>query len=464
LPGNYQSTILAATGDVTNHAGLTLDALATAVAQYSLVYPNPNDIDLQYSINFSPNGLTVNEHSVGNAVNAIQTARSSPNFAPIAAALFYQPTVAALGQAYDSLSGEGVSGVEQTALAADQLFMDSISQQTQIWLGDQPSNPVAVVMYADDDLLGYAGSDPRNPILKALAGARQHPWRFWEEPYGGGGSISGELPLGSSKLGYSGGGLAIGTDYQVDPDTILGLALGGNLSSFDVSGRETSGNVEGGQLSAYGAKRWGALYATGIVGFGLFSNSEQRFAVLPGSTAPIIPVPGFAEQLNGSFDSQSFNARFEAGWRASFEDFNVTPFGAVEYGLLHLDHFSESEAGGPDLLGLSYASHSVDSVPTFLGVQFDSLGLNSPNPLSYWVRLSWMHEFEPYRTVDPSFLAAPGFDFIVNGAVAPRDAAAVDLGLKYALTPHLNALTSFDGLFAPAGSSYAGTVGLQSTW
>ncbi len=463
LPGTYQTTIVAAAGEVTSHAGLTLDALATAVAQYSLVYPNPNDIDLQYSINFSPSGLTTNEHSVGNAVNAIQTARSSPNFAPIAAALFYQPTVAALGQVYDSLSGEGVSGAEQTAFAANQLFMNSISQQTQIWLGNAPSNPNSIVMYADD-ALGYAGVDPQNPISKALAARAVHVWRFWSEPYGGGGSISGELPLGTAQLGYSGGGLAVGTDYQVDPDTIIGLAVGGNLSSFDVSGRATTGTVQGGQLSAYAAKRWGPLYATGIAGFGVFSNTEQRFAVLPGTTAPIIPVPGFAEQLNGSFASQSFNARFEAGWRVTYDDFNVTPFGAVEYGLLHSDQFAEAQANGPDLLGLAYASHFVDSVPTFLGVQFNSMKSNSPDRLTYWTRLSWMHEFEPYRTIDPSFLAAPGFDFTVNGALAPRNAAALDLGLKYALTPHLNALASFNGLFAPEGISYAGTAGLQSQW
>ncbi len=461
LPGNYQTTILAAAGDVTNHAGLSLDAIATAVAQYSLVYPNPNDIDLRYSINFSPGGLTINQHSVGNAVNAIQTARSSPNFAPIAAALFYQPTVTSLGQVYDSLSGEGTSGVEQTAFTADRLFMNSISQQAQLWLGNQPSGQHTVVMYADDDLLE---ADAQNPIFKALAASRPPTWRFWEEPYGSGGSVSGELPLGSAQLNFSGGGLALGTDYQPDAEAIVGLALGGNLSSFSVPDRATTGSVDGGQVAAYGVKRWQDFYATGIANFGFFTNSEQRFAALPGSSAPIVPVPGFAEQLNGDFQSQSFNARFEAGWRHSYDLVNVTPFAAVEYGLLHLNHFSELDPGGSDLLGLSYASHDVDSLPTFLGIQFDSMNLNPANPLSYWARLSWMHEFEPYRTIDASFLAAPGFDFVVNGAVAPANAASVDLGLKYALTSHLTALASFDGWFAPQGVSYAGTVGLQSQW
>jgi outer membrane autotransporter protein len=100
----------------------------------------------------------------------------------------------------------------------------------------------------------------------------------------------------------------------------------------------------------------------------------------------------------------------------------------------------------------------------FLGAQFDSMDLASTHQFSYLVRLSWMHEFEPYRTIASSFLAAPGSDFIINGALAPRDAVAVDVGLKYALSKSLSAFTNFNGEFSPEGNSYAGTVGLRSAW
>ena len=107
-PGSHVVTILSAAGGET-HPGLGLTAVPTAVANYGLSY-TPTDINLDYVINFAPAGLTQNQTAVGGAINEIQIARFSPAFEPIAAALFYQPTVAALGAVYNSLSGEGVSG------------------------------------------------------------------------------------------------------------------------------------------------------------------------------------------------------------------------------------------------------------------------------------------------------------------------------------------------------------------
>ena len=141
--------------------------------------------------------------------------------------------------------------------------------------------------------------------------------------------------------------------------------------SFDVPDRSTSGGIDGGQFAAYAAKQWGALYATGLVGFGLFENNEQRTAFVPGSSVPLVPVPSIIEQLSGAFLSQTFNARFEAGWRSSFGSGYATPFAALEYSLLHLNGFSESNPGGPNLLGLSYASQYINSLPLFLGAQFE---------------------------------------------------------------------------------------------
>lgn len=77
LPGTHDVTILTANAGVTNYnlatgpTGLGLNAVESAVVQYSLTDPDPNDIDLHYGIDFSPSGLTSNQHSVGNAVNAI---------------------------------------------------------------------------------------------------------------------------------------------------------------------------------------------------------------------------------------------------------------------------------------------------------------------------------------------------------------------------------------------------------
>src|SRR5262249_8362129 len=252
VPGSHDTTILSAAGTVINHAGLVLDTVPTAVAQYELTYPNPNDINLHYSINFAPGGLTINQASVGGAVNQIQTDRISPNFAPIAAALFYQPNVAALGRVYDSLSGEGTSGAEQTAFTANSLFMNTISHEMGFWLFYRRGERYAMGS-ANDAGLAYAAAEPRTASVLPFKAAPYQPqaWRLWAEAYGVGASVNGgELPLGTARLNYGGGGFAVGGDYRADPDTLVGFGLGAGLSSFSVPDRATSGAVRCGPPAA----------------------------------------------------------------------------------------------------------------------------------------------------------------------------------------------------------------------
>ena len=84
------------------------------------------DIVLRNVIDYSPAGLTsTNQRSVGNAINAIQSAQASPAFAPLATALFFQPNAKALGSAYDSLSGSETSGTQQLSFTANDMFMST---------------------------------------------------------------------------------------------------------------------------------------------------------------------------------------------------------------------------------------------------------------------------------------------------------------------------------------------------
>ena len=123
-PGTSSLTILSAAGGLGGSTFASLESAPSAVFTPSLTYPNANTANLTYTINFSPTGLTSNEHSVGNGVNAIQTAGVAA-FRPVAAELFFIPTVPLLGKTYNSLSGEGVSGVEQSIFSSRSQFFNS---------------------------------------------------------------------------------------------------------------------------------------------------------------------------------------------------------------------------------------------------------------------------------------------------------------------------------------------------
>ena len=246
---------------------------------------------------------------------------------------------------------------------------------------------------------------------------------------------------------------------------LLGVAGGAGSSGFGVANRATGGSLQTGHVALYGAGRYGAFYASGVLAYDFSNVNEHRFAMIPGSNAPLVPVPGFAENLIGNFGADSVSGRFEAGWQTSIVPINVTPFGAVEFGSLNMHAFSETADYLPSKIGLSFASKSITSLPTFLGAKFDSdFALGGDLKLSASLRLSWMHEFEVYRPVTASFLAAPGFDYTVYGALAPRDSARVNAGLKLDVTKNMALFANFLGDFSGKGQVLGGLGGVKIAW
>jgi uncharacterized protein with beta-barrel porin domain len=453
LPGTHEVTILSTAAGET-HPNLGLQSQPTAVATYSLTYPNATDIDLQYVINFSPGGLTQNEHAVGNAINAIQTARISPNFLPIAAALFYQPDVATLGRVYDSLSGEGVAAVEQTAIQANDLFHTSISRQAMFWLFDDES------------------SDKNSQTFYKKLGVAERTWRLWATGNGGGSKYSGDPLVGSASMSEIGAGSAAGFDYQVNPNILVGLAIGYGSFSFNVPDRATSGSVNAAQVGAYTALRNNDAYATAILDFDFFDNHESRFAAIPGTALPSLfgtpgsVIPGLAETATGKFGSYSVSGLFEAGYRLRLTGYNVTPFVGTQFTVLQMNRFTETDvAAGSNMLGLSYASRIIESIPAYLGAQVDArTNLGNDYSAYGWLRGAWVHEFEPQRSIDPSFIAAPGFDFVIQGAQPATDMARLDAGAKLNVGEHVSFWLSAYAYLAQTAQSYAGFGGFSVAW
>ena len=292
LPGEHDTTILYAAGGVTSHDGLGLGFIPTAVATYSLAYPDPNDIVLHYVIDFSPGGLTVNQHSVGYAINAIQTARSSPNFVPIAAKLFYVPTVADRGY-LDSLSGEGTSAVQQAIFSARDQFFEAVLQQAFL-----PSE-----QYADVYAL--------NGATDAMPGRRTGTWRASASSFGDDLGLNSAdtkatsaSAFGAAAQNFGTAGGAAGLDYRVNPHWVIGVARGGSGFQYSVPDRTTHGSGSGGDVGVYASGRWEELYAMGVFAYGHFSQDEMR-DVIGLNIGPL-------ENTQGSFDSNLFGGRIRS--------------------------------------------------------------------------------------------------------------------------------------------------------
>jgi autotransporter-associated beta strand protein len=452
----HSYTILSAaagrTGTFDSLAALNLPAFLTASLAYT-----PTDVQLNLTSGIGQiTGLTLNQSAVAAALdNSFNTgAGTLPGLLGL--------SLAQLPAALDALSGEGVSGTQETAFGAADMFTSIMMDQGAFWRNGETIDVNGVAFTGEPPQ--YAPSKQSKmsdrPAFKEMAPPlpSQPRWRAWLTGFDGAFKLAGEAGIGSADLSHNTGGLAGGLDYQFAPDALLGLAIGGSTSNFSVRDPITSGYLEGAHVGGYGVKTWGPFYAAGALSFGTFRNSETR------SIAGIGPT----ETATGSFGSNLFSGRVEVGAKQVFGRFAVTPFAALQFAELWQNGFSETNpvpAGAAGPLGLTYGSISVSSLPTFVGAQFDSrLAFSNGMVLSPYARLSWVHEFNPTRSIDATFIALSGAAFTVDGPRASSNAARIDAGAKLAIGPAAWLYASFDGEFSDRGQSYAGKGGVRVAW
>ncbi len=455
LPGQHTNVLISAAGGLT-HSGITLQAPDTAVSTYSLLYPpNGTDIDLGYVIDYSPSGLTPNQHSVGSAINQIQLAQISPAFRPVATALFFQPDVATLGRIYDSLSGEGTSALQQAGFVADDIFLKTIAHRKEFWLSND-----------SHDVYG-------NSLLSTTGGPRgaSRNWRAWITGNSSKGTLDGDRIVGSAKANDSGDGFVLGIDEQLSSSWLIGVAGGYGRMSFNVHDRETNGHVDAWHIAGYGAMRQDHFYLTGTLAYDYFNNKELRHASIPDVSMDTpcgesFTIPGFDEYLTGAFHSYSLSGDIEAGYKQQLNTVEVTPFAGLRYGSMHMSGFSETNmAGGLSPIGLSYNDRIIDSMPLRLGIQLKTkTEFTADTALSLVVSAAWKHEFRTERSTESSFVSAPGFDFVIQGAHPPVDSMLASIGLNLTVSKVCTLFGNFECDALGTEQSYAGMAGFHINW
>ena len=194
-------TVFDALGGLKNE-GITLDYQPSALLTYSFTVKG-KIIRVNYGVEFSPDsfGHSGNDYVLGKAFDRVQT-DGSKAFTGIAARFFEAPTDAALAALYDTLDGEGSTGMQQAAFAADDLYAHAVTSEIDDWR--------------------------RDPGYTAAAG---QPWtlagtRLWAQAYGGQGGLAGQSSENSGALNYNGGGLAAGVDHAfLGRKALVGLGL-----------------------------------------------------------------------------------------------------------------------------------------------------------------------------------------------------------------------------------------------
>jgi outer membrane autotransporter protein len=348
----------------------------------------------------------------------------------------------------DDLGGGGVAGSQQSAFGASSLFGSFMLSQATQWGDGQSQGP------PQSQRPGSLKDSP------ADAGPADTAWissyqpttrRAWASGFGGRASLDGTTSTGSSGLDRRTFGVASGLDFQIDNTSLVGIAVGYTDSTFTVSERLTRGTVEGAHVGLYGVQRLGPFYLAGTTEYAHFSNTTSR---------DINWV--VAEQASAKFSSDALSARLEAGYRRSFDVHTVTPFVGLGVAHLRTDGFTEESTG---LLGLTFDSNSVTSVTSSVGIQLNTrIALPDGGLLTPFVRIAWIHEFNPARSVDSFLTMSPAASFSLQATPAASDLAKINAGVKLDLSERLALFAYFEGDFSDRVQAYAGHGGLRISW
>jgi autotransporter-associated beta strand protein len=444
LPGT-KYTILTAGGGVTG----TFAALSFNTGSPFIV-PNlgydPTDAFLQIKSDFAKLAQTPNQKAVATGVdNAGNAGGYGPAGAAFLTALITNNTVATLPATLNSLSGEGISGQQQTALNAGNVFVTTVLGQGTFWADDR-----------SNDIFGLKdGGYKDGPACSLKDGydcAIVNRGRFWAAGFGEYATLTGEASTGSATLKSHNAGVATGVDYEVNRSLLLGIASGYSDSSFSVKDRATTGTVEGGYFGIYGVERLGSFYVAGTADYAHYNNTTDRFVTGLG------PV----EEERGRFSSEEWLARLETGNKYPVSGVNVTPFLGFQLAGLWNSAFSEHSTG---LAGLHVNAQTIGSEIAFAGVQFDMKAVIGGGwVLTPFVRFSWEHEFDPSRSITASLVALPGSGFTVFGPSAAQDFVRLSSGFKLDVTADVALFASFNAEGSDRGNTYAGTGGVKIRW
>ncbi len=450
-----QYKILSATGGLVGTFNPSVASSMPTISA-SLTYDLKN-VFLNIGLDFTPSGgsLSINQQNVANTLtNFFNTTGSIP-------AAFAGLTPGGLTVA----SGELGTGIIQSAIKADDLFLNLMLDPSLAGRAGGFARPGSVSQFADstEDASAYASMRPatvrereayamatKAPLLSAQRASR---WSVWGASYGGSESVGGNATVGSQDLSSRIWGVAAGADYRATPDTLLGFALAGGGLNYSLANAMGAGSADLFQAGVYGRHDFGSAYLSGALAYGWHDVTTNRSVALAG-----------ADQLQARFKADTFSARFEGGYRFATPLLAITPYAAAQVTSFRLPNYTEASLNGGGLFALNYAGQTTTDTRSELGLRTDKSYAMQDGVLTLRGRAAWAHNYDPNRAVSALFTALPGTAFVVNGARPDADSALVSAGAEMKWLSGLSLAATFDGEFSGNVTTYTGKGVVKYSW
>ncbi len=448
-------TILTATGGL---GGTTFSSLVNAGLSPgftdSLSYDS-NNVYLNLVATLGISGpLNPGQQNVANALNTYfnNGGALSANFGTV-----FGLSGPALANALSQLDGEDATDAQKGAF---QLMSDFLNLMLDpIGGGGSSSNGVGAAGFAPEQdatlppeiALAYNRMMTKAPPKPQSFDQR---WSVWGSAFGGTSHTDGDPVAGTTNVRASDFGYAGGMDYRLSPDTVVGFALGGGGTNWNLDQNLGTGRSDAFEAGVYAKTHSGPAYLSAALAYANHWFTTQRTSAL-------------GDQLQAKFQGQSAGGRLEAGYRFGLPSANYlagfTPYAAVQAQSFHTPTYTEADLTGGGF-GLTFNAQNATDTRSELGFRADDLTMLGAMPLILRGRLAWAHDWISNPVLGAAFQTLPGTSFIVNGAAPPKNSALTTASAELRMTENWSMLAKFDGEFGKGAQTYGGTGTLRYSW
>ncbi|WP_234190310.1 autotransporter domain-containing protein [Shinella sp. NM-101] len=404
-------TVLTATGGVSGTYTIAGDTAISAFYSFGTVTEsNAVYLEAQQNRSFSDAAWTPNQ---------IATAGGLQSLVPgniVRDAIGYLPTDAAARDAFDQLSGE-IHASAKAALFEDSRFIRIAVNDRLRGAFDSVGASGTVTTYIDGKPVTVNATTDRLAV--------------WGQGFGSWGHTDGDG--NAATLNRKTGGFFVGADAPVFDTLRFGAVAGYSRTDFDVKSRHSSGASDNYHLGLYGGTAWGDLaFRTGAA----YTWNDI-------STSRNVAFAGFGDSLKGGYNAATAQVFGELAYGFSAGGARFEPFANLAYVNLRTDGFTEP-GGAAALTG---ASSNAGVTFTTLGLRASTTFAVGDSALTAKGMVGWRHSAGDVDTISTMRFAGGGDAFAIGGVPITRDAAVVEAGIDYVITPNAMLGVTYGGQF-----------------
>ena len=334
------------------------------------------------------------------------------------AALEQVPTLAALGDALDSLSGQIHASAQAMSFQQSQAVNRDLSNR--LWQ------------------LGQPGRQDKQD--------KQVNTGLWASTLGSSGKLAESGYAGADTSTWGG---QFGVDTRIDDNTIIGAALSYShgQADFDRFGGSFKNRSTG--VSIYGRYDFSASGADARANPGAYLAGRAGISTESATVTRTAMAGAETENLRADHKDRMLSAYAETGYTLALrEGASVTPFFGVGYDRLKRGGFAES--GGS--FGLTADSQFYHQTAGLLGVRGDA-GFNwSAGKSIVSAYAAWQHAVgRGSLDLQAAFSGVPGSSFTVQGVGLPRNSGWAGIGISTEINSRWRWYANYDGQFANGG-------------